>query len=263
MNGNGRPSATANGLPSPSANGRPAPLIRVRGLVKDFPLGKQMVRALDRVDFDVAAGEFLVIMGPSGSGKSTLLNLIGGLDRPTEGSIQVAGLEIGELDEIALADYRRAFIGFVFQSFNLIGTMTARQNVEFPMVFAGRKPAERRKRAEALLVEVGLGHRIEHRPIELSGGEQQRVAIARSLANGPHIVLGDEPTGNLDTKTGLEVLEILSRLNAAGKTVVVVTHDSRLTEYADRVVNMVDGRVQGEEVRQEAGARQAAAARKQ
>jgi putative ABC transport system ATP-binding protein len=222
-------------------------LIRARGVVKDFPLGKQRVRALSNGTLDVAAGEFVVVMGPSGSGKSTLLNLIGGLDRPTGGEIHVDGQDIGHLDENALANYRRRMIGFIFQSFNLVPTMTARQNVEFPMVFAGRSPGQRKDRATSLLKQVGLGHRIGHRPVELSGGEQQRVAIARALANRPQIILGDEPTGNLDTKTGEEVLHILDLLNAAGHTILVVTHDPRLAIYCHRLVQMEDGRMISEE----------------
>jgi len=219
------------------------PLVRVRGLVKSFPLGHQTVLALRGVDLDVAQGEFLVIMGPSGSGKSTLLNMIGGLDRPTEGRIWVGGRDIAELDELALAGYRRSHIGFIFQSFNLIPTMTARQNVEFPMVFAGRPVAERRQRAEDLLRRVGLGERIDHKPVELSGGEQQRVAIARALGNAPPILFGDEPTGNLDTRTGREVMELLRRLADEGRTLIVVTHDLRIGDFADRIVHMEDGRV--------------------
>jgi len=230
--------------PAPGApSGARAPLVRVRGLVKSFPLGHQTVMALRGVDLDVGEGEFLVIMGPSGSGKSTLLNMIGGLDRPTEGHIWVGDRDIAELDELALAGYRRMYIGFIFQSFNLIPTMTARQNVEFPMVFAGRPVAERRKRAEALLREVGLGTRIDHKPVELSGGEQQRVAVARALGNAPPILFGDEPTGNLDTRTGREVMDLLRQLADEGRTLIVVTHDPRIGDYADRIVHMEDGRV--------------------
>lgn len=225
-----------------------APIIRVRGLVKDFVLGEQHVLALAGVDLDVRAGEFLVVMGPSGSGKSTLLNLVGGLDRPTEGRILVQGQDIAGLDENALAAYRRRTVGFVFQSFNLVSTMTARQNVEFPMVFAGHPAALRRERAERLLGAVGLEKRVQHRPVELSGGEQQRVAIARSLANDPIIILGDEPTGNLDTRTGAEILRILAALNERGHTLLVVTHDARLAEFAHRLVHMQDGRLLREEM---------------
>jgi putative ABC transport system ATP-binding protein len=217
--------------------------IRLRGVVKDFALGRQRVRALAFVDLDVATGEFLLVMGPSGSGKSTLLNLIGGLDRPTQGRILVDGRDLGHLDEIALAAYRRQMIGFVFQSFNLIPSMTAAQNVAFPMLFAGRSAGERRLRAESLLRQLGLIERSQHRPVELSGGEQQRVAIARAVANAPRIILGDEPTGNLDSHTGQDIMEVLASLNRSGRTVIVVSHDVRLTDYAHRVVHMEDGRI--------------------
>jgi len=222
-------------------------LLDLQGVVKDFSLGVQKVRALDGVTMTVRAGEFVVVMGPSGSGKSTLLNLVGGLDRPTAGRIVCRGQNIAALDEIGLAEYRRRMVGFVFQSFNLIGTMTARQNVSFPMVFAGVSATRRRRRADELLTRVGLGHRLEHKPNELSGGEQQRVAIARAMANAPPIILGDEPTGNLDTSTGTEVMQILSALNRSGRTMIVVSHDSRLAGFADRVVHMVDGRLLREE----------------
>ena len=218
-------------------------LIRAWGISKHFQLGEQVVRALRTVEAEVYRGEFLLIMGPSGSGKSTLLNLIGGLDRPTTGHIEVEGRDIAALDELALAGYRRRQIGFVFQSFNLISTMSARQNVEFPMIFAGIPAAQRHSRAESLLDRVGLGDRIGHRPLELSGGEQQRVAIARAMANEPAIVLGDEPTGNLDTRTGEEILRLMTELNDEGTTLLVVTHDPRLVAYAHRVIHMQDGQV--------------------
>ncbi len=223
------------------------PLIQAEHLRKDFLLGSQRVRALVDGSLEVWPGEFVAVMGPSGSGKSTLLNMIGGLDRLSGGRLRVDGRDIDSLDENALADYRRRYCGFIFQSFNLVPTMTARQNVEFPMVFAGLAPARRQERAEALLRAVGLGERITHRPLELSGGEQQRVAIARALANRPRILLGDEPTGNLDTKTGVEVLRIMDGLNARGHTLLVVTHDPRLAEYCHRVVHMEDGRMLREE----------------
>ncbi len=219
------------------------PLVRLDGVYKDFPLGKTWVRALAGIDLQLPAGEFLLVMGPSGSGKSTLLNLIGGLDRPTRGEIHVTGKSLSSLDEIALARYRRTMVGFIFQSFNLIPTMTAVDNVAFPMLFAGRPRRERRLRAKHLLSIVGVGDRSHHRPTELSGGEQQRVAIARSLANSPQIILGDEPTGNLDTHTGQEIMDILAELSRAGRTVIVASHDLRLTAYADRVLRMEDGRI--------------------
>jgi putative ABC transport system ATP-binding protein len=223
------------------------PIIQVEHLAKDFMLGSQRVQALVDGNLLVWPGEFVAVMGPSGCGKSTLLNMIGGLDRPSGGRLRVDGRDVDGLDENALADYRRRYCGFVFQSFNLVPTMTARQNVEFPMVFAHVPPAQRRERAAALLHAVGLGDRIEHRPLELSGGEQQRVAIARALANRPRIILGDEPTGNLDSKTGVEVMRIMDGLNSRGHTLLVVTHDPRLAEYCHRVVHMEDGRMLREE----------------
>ncbi|MCC7021119.1 MAG: ABC transporter ATP-binding protein [Ardenticatenales bacterium] len=222
------------------------PVLALTDIRRDFRMGRLLVRALRGVTMDVLPGEFLVVMGPSGCGKSTLLTLIGGLDRPTAGSIVTSGDEdITRGDETALAEYRRRWIGFIFQSYNLIPTMTARQNVEFPLVFAGIGRAARRARAEALLKRVGLGDRMTHRPIELSGGQQQRVAIARALANAPAIVLGDEPTGNLDTRSGQEIMDLLLELNRAGTTLIVVTHDARLCTYAHRVVRMEDGVVLG------------------
>jgi putative ABC transport system ATP-binding protein len=219
----------------------------MRAVVKHFTLGSQRVVALAGVDLDVPRGEMVALMGPSGSGKSTLLNLVGGLDRPTSGTIDAAGERISALDEIALAEYRRREVGFVFQQFNLVPTMTATANVEFPMAFAGVPRGPRRRRAEELLASVGLAARMSHRPVELSGGEQQRVALARALANSPRILLGDEPTGNLDTRTGRDVMEILTALNRDGLTVIVVTHDPRVAGYADRVVRIQDGRIYGEE----------------
>jgi ABC-type antimicrobial peptide transport system, ATPase component len=198
-------------------NGK-APLIRIEGLRREFPMGRETVHALDGVDLTVAEGEFLGVTGPSGSGKSTLLHLLGGLDRPTDGHIWVRGRDLTALDENELAAYRRREVGFVFQSFYLVPTMTALQNVEFPMYFARIPPAQRRERALYLLERVGLADRRNHRPTELSGGEQQRVAIARALANDPVLILADEPTGNLDSRTGAEVLRLLGELNAEGRT---------------------------------------------
>lgn len=189
------------------------PLIRTQDLRRDFPMGHETVHALDGVSLTVEVGEFLGVMGPSGSGKSTLLYLLGGLDRPSAGHIWVRGQDLTTLDENSLAAFRRREAGFVFQSFHLIPTMTALANVEFPMLFARVGPAQRRERARHLLELVGLADRMEHRPVELSGGEQQRVAIARALANDPTIILADEPTGNLDSRTGSEVMKVLARLN--------------------------------------------------
>jgi putative ABC transport system ATP-binding protein len=218
-------------------------LIAISGLKRHYRMGDTIVRAIDGVDLTIDEGEFLCLMGPSGSGKSTLLNLLGGLDSPDEGSIVVGGREITRLDENGLAAYRQKQVGFVFQSYNLIPTMTALQNVEYPMIFSGVSRQARRERAIRLLTEVGLGDRLDHKPTEMSGGQQQRVAAARSMVNQPTILLGDEPTGNLDTKTGEEILSLFSRLNQGGQTLVVVTHDVRVTRYATRTIHMLDGRI--------------------
>jgi len=220
------------------------PIIHIRDLWRTFVMGHALVHALAGVTLSVDKGEFVAVMGPSGSGKSTLLNLIGGLDRPTAGEVIVAGIPLAELDENRLAAYRRQRVGFVFQSFNLIATMTALQNVEFPMVFARLPRAQRQARARQLLAAVGLADRMAHKPTELSGGEQQRVAIARALANRPDILLADEPTGNLDSRTGAEVMELLARANReAGCTILVATHDPAVAAFANRVVRLRDGRV--------------------
>lgn len=219
-------------------------MIQTVNLVKEFPMGSQRILALNGVNLEIKPGEFVCVMGPSGSGKSTLLNLIGGLDRPTKGQIVVEGRDLATLDENALAAYRRRGVGFVFQTFNLIPTMTALQNVALPMIFA-RVPASQRKvRARELLTEMGLGDRLDHRPTELSGGEQQRVAIARALANDPEIILTDEPTGNLDSRTGHEVMEVLTRVNREeGRTILVVSHDPDVAAFAGRVLQLLDGRI--------------------
>jgi putative ABC transport system ATP-binding protein len=224
-------------------------LIRCEGLRRDFVMGSETVHALDGIDASVRSGEFLALLGPSGSGKSTFLYLLGGLDRPTGGSIWVNGQEITAMDEDGLAEYRRREVGFIFQSFHLLPMMTALQNVELPMVFAGVPIGERRARAQELLELVGLGERMMHKPTELSGGQQQRVAIARALANDPQIVLADEPTGNLDTRTGEEIMALLLKLNREeGKTVLIVSHDPTVLNYAGRCVHLRDGRLETSEV---------------
>lgn len=220
-----------------------APIIQAVGLRRDYVMGSSVVHALDGLDLEVEAGEFLCIMGPSGSGKSTLLNLIGGLDRPTGGSLIVAGEDIQALDEDALAAHRRRRVGFIFQNFNLVPTMTALQNVEFPALFARISPRARRARAQELLERVGLGDRAHHKPVELSGGEQQRVAIARALMNDPMILLCDEPTGNLDSHTGREVMNLLAQMNQEGRTLLVVTHDPNVARFARRVIRLRDGQI--------------------
>ena len=219
-------------------------LIRAQDLHRDFPMGQETVHALDGVNLTVKTGEFLGIMGPSGSGKSTLLYLMGGLDRPTSGHLWVRNQDITALDENGLAAYRRREVGFVFQTFNLISTMAALENVEFPTLFARVPPAQRRERARYLLELVGLADRMEHKPTELSGGQQQRVAIARALVNDPAIILADEPTGNLDSRTGAEVMATLARLNQEqGRTIVVVSHDPAVMDFAGRCIHLLDGRI--------------------
>ena len=219
-------------------------LIRAEDVHRDYQMGRTTVHALDGVDLIVGQGEFLSVLGPSGSGKSTLLHLLGGLERPTSGRIWVGGREVTALDENELAGYRRREVGFVFQAFNLVSTMTALQNVAFPLYFARVIPGERRRRAQRLLESVGLADRMDHQPTELSGGEQQRVAIARALANDPAIVLADEPTGNLDSQTGAEVMGLLASLNLEqGRTIVVVSHDPTVMKFAKRSIRLLDGRV--------------------
>ena len=205
-------------------------------------MGNTVVRALDGLDLDIEAHTFTVVMGPSGSGKSTLLYLLGGLDRATSGEISVDGARLDQMDENALALFRRRTMGFVFQSFNLIPSMSALENVAFPMQFAGITSAQRNLQARTLLGQVGLDNRADHRPNELSGGQQQRVAIARALVNNPSLVLADEPTGNLDTTSGSTVMQLLSDLHNAGRTVLVVTHDPRMTRFASHKIFLLDGR---------------------
>lgn len=224
----------------------PTPFIRIVGLTKRFEMGGQIVRALDGVDVEIEAGTFTVVMGPSGSGKSTLLYLLGGLDRPTSGEISVEGERLDQMDENALAIFRRRTMGFIFQSFNLITSMTALENVGFPMQFAGAAASLRGERARSLLNQVGLEDRTGHRPTELSGGQQQRVAIARALVNDPKLILADEPTGNLDTASGSAIMHVLSDLHKAGRTVLVVTHDPRMTRFATHKIFLLDGRIVSE-----------------
>ena len=222
------------------------PFIRVAGLKKHYQMGSATVRALDGIDLEIMPHTFTVVMGPSGSGKSTLLYLLGGLDRTTSGEIKVNGQSLNDVDENSLALFRRRMIGFVFQSFNLIPSMTAQQNVEFPMQFTGMNPSQREAQANKLLEQVGLGDRATHRPTELSGGQQQRVAIARALVNDPSLILADEPTGNLDTTSGATVMQLLSDLHTLGKTILVVTHDVRMTRFSTHNIFLLDGRIVSE-----------------
>ncbi|HEU5039996.1 MAG TPA: ABC transporter ATP-binding protein [Gemmatimonadales bacterium] len=224
-------------------------VLEARGLRKDYPIGGETVHALRGVSLRVEAGEYVAIAGPSGSGKSTLLQLLGGIDHPSAGTIDLMGIRLDTLGDRELTRLRLTRLGFVFQRFHLLPVLTARENVELPMAEAGVPRAERRSRAASLLDYVGLGHRAGHRATQLSGGEMQRVAIARALANRPVLLLADEPTGELDAATGHEILELFRRLNRDGTTLVVVTHDDRLAAEASRVVHMLDGRI-AEEVSQ-------------
>lgn len=219
------------------------PFIRVQGLRKTYKMGRVAVHALNGVDLEIPANSFLVVMGPSGSGKSTLLHLLGGLDRPTEGHIEVDGNSLEMMDENELAKFRRREVGFIFQSFNLIPSMTALENVLFPLRFARYPRRQRRQRSMEALTKVGLEDRALHRPTELSGGQQQRVSIARSLINDPRLILADEPTGNLDSASGASVMQLLSELHHSGRTVIVVTHDVRMTQVATRTVQLLDGQI--------------------
>lgn len=224
-------------------------LIRATALARRYQLGKTFVDALRGVDLEVAAGEFVALVGPSGSGKSTLLNLIGGLVRPTGGEIWVNGLELGRAGDNELVAYRRDTLGFIFQSFNLLPIKTAWENVAVPLMLSGAPQSQRRTRAVELLTQLGLGQRVDHRPAELSGGEQQRVAIARALANRPRLLIADEPTGNLDSRTGGEIMRLLrSLVRDEGLTLLLVTHDPGVAGYADRIVRLRDGMIEGVEL---------------
>jgi putative ABC transport system ATP-binding protein len=221
--------------------------VEVRDLVREYRMGDERVAALRGVSFDVDTGDYAAIVGPSGCGKSTLLNLLGVIDRPTSGSVSIAGERVDRLPDGRATEFRLRRIGFVFQRFYLMQALSARENVELPLAEAGIRGAARRERAMALLEYVGLARRERHRPSQLSGGEQQRVAIARALANEPALLLADEPTGELDARTGAEMIALFERLNGDGTTIVVVTHDEELARAARRTIHMRDGAVVGDE----------------
>lgn len=218
-------------------------MLRMRDVARLYRTDSVETVALDGIDLDIAAGEFVAIMGPSGCGKSTLLNVVGLLDSPTSGSYVFDGTEVAALGEAKLAAFRKANIGFIFQSFNLVDELTVRDNIELALLYHDVSAKERRARAEEVMDRVGIAHRARHRPSQLSGGQQQRVAVARALVAAPKLILADEPTGNLDTNHGEEVMRMLQQLNGEGSTIVMVTHSPAHADYASRVVNMLDGRI--------------------
>ena len=221
-------------------------LIRLDAICRSYDMGSETVHALRGVSIDIARGEYVAIMGPSGSGKSTLMNVLGCLDTPTSGIYELNGHNVGEMDDDELADIRNREIGFVFQTFNLLARSTALRNVELPLVYAGIDPDERREMALGSLSDVGLADRVSHRPNEMSGGQRQRVAIARALVNRPSILLADEPTGNLDSRTGTEILELFEALSAKGNTLIVVTHEEEVARHARRIIRIRDGLVESD-----------------
>lgn len=223
-------------------------IVEARNLERDYKIGSEIVRAVRDLSVVITRGEYVAIVGPSGCGKSTLLNLLGLIDRPTRGHVAVAGQNLAQMRDREATRFRLLHIGFVFQRFYLMQTLSALENVELPMAEAGKGRSGRRERARELLSYVGLEKRMRHRPSELSGGEQQRVAIARALANSPDLILADEPTGELDARTGAEMIELFQRLNEDGRTIVVVTHDENLARAARRVIHMGDGRIQSDAV---------------
>ena len=223
------------------------PIIQIKDLTRFYQMGETEVRALNGVTFDVLENEYIAIMGPSGSGKSTLMNMIGCLDTPTGGEYILNNNRVSQMDDAELAEVRNREIGFVFQTFNLLPRTTCLANVELPLIYAGVKASERKERASEVLDKVGLGDRLDHKPNELSGGQRQRVAIARALVNDPSILLADEPTGNLDSKTGDEILRLFEELYKAGNTIILVTHENEVAEYSRRIVRLRDGVIESDE----------------
>lgn len=223
-------------------------IVQVRELVKNYYLGSVTVNVLKGIDLEIEQGDFVALMGPSGSGKSTLMNILGCLDRPTDGDYLLSGRNVAQLNDDRLSDVRCRYLGFIFQSYNLLPQYTVVENIELPLMYQGIRLNERtRQRCIALANLVGLGDRLDHRPLELSGGQQQRVAIARALVNDPHVILGDEPTGNLDSRTSVEIMDMLTSLNNAGKTIIMVTHENDIAAVARRIIRLRDGRIESDE----------------
>lgn len=221
-------------------------VIKIRNITRDFPLGSEVVKVLKGIDLDIERGEYVALMGPSGSGKSTLMNLLGCLDTPTSGSYELNGANVSHMTDDELAEIRNKEIGFVFQTFNLLPRTTALENVALPMVYAGASKSERTRRAEKVLADVGLADRMDHKPNQLSGGQRQRVAVGRALVNNPSIILADEPTGNLDSITSLEIMNLFDEIHRAGNTVIVVTHEEEVARHAHRVIRLRDGIVESD-----------------
>ncbi|HJH58655.1 MAG TPA: ABC transporter ATP-binding protein [Bacteroidetes bacterium] len=222
-------------------------MITLRNITRDFPLGTEIVKVLKGISLSVKRGQYVALMGPSGSGKSTLMNLLGCLDTPTSGEYILNGHDVSSLEDSELAEIRNKEIGFVFQTFNLLPRITALQNVALPMIYAGVGLSERMRRAEEALVSVGLANRMEHRPNQLSGGQRQRVAIARALVNHPSIILADEPTGNLDSKTSIEIMQLFQKIYEQGNTIIIVTHEEDIAEHAHRIIRLRDGQIYADE----------------
>ncbi|WP_299123578.1 ABC transporter ATP-binding protein [uncultured Winogradskyella sp.] len=221
-------------------------VIEIRNIIRDFKLGQETVHVLKGIDLDIKRGEYVAIMGPSGSGKSTLMNLLGCLDTPTAGSYNLNGKDVSQMSDDELAEIRNTEIGFVFQTFNLLPRTTALENVALPMIYAGSSKKQRQDRATEVLTDVGLSDRMDHKPNQLSGGQRQRVAVGRALVNKPSIILADEPTGNLDSKTSLEIMQLFDEIHAKGNTVIMVTHEEEVAEHAKRVIRLRDGMIESD-----------------